>query len=138
MGLADRDYMKSPWWRRRQAAWEGGAPIGATTPSSAAQGMAGVNLLRPRTPRARARLRRRLPAYLLALVVGLGGLGVAYAAGAQLGPFAPPPVLTWAERDFASKAEFDAWLRERGLSYRVWAERHPAAAARLEARDAAR
>jgi hypothetical protein len=46
-------------------------------------------------------------------------------------PLEPPSghstALYWADRLFASKAEFAVWLENRGVSYRQWVARHPGA-----------
>ena len=38
-----------------------------------------------------------------------------------------PTALAWGDRVFSSQAQLEAWLRERGISYSVWASRHRAA-----------
>jgi hypothetical protein len=38
-----------------------------------------------------------------------------------------PTALAWGGRVFSSQAKLEAWLRERGVSYSVWAKRHRAA-----------
>jgi hypothetical protein len=35
-----------------------------------------------------------------------------------------PTALAWGGRVFSSQAKLEAWLRERGVSYSVWAKRH--------------
>ncbi len=44
-------------------------------------------------------------------------------------PAAPgqPGALVWGNGVFANALELDAWLRIRGVSYKTWARRHPAA-----------
>lgn len=39
----------------------------------------------------------------------------------------------WADRLFTSREGLAEWLNSRGASYRLWAERHPRAAARQRA-----
>ena len=118
MGLADRDYSKADRWQREQrerlAAWQSREFRG---------------------PWRNASRRRRLAGYaIVASVVAVPAAGIGYAAGANVGPFAPKPVLVWSGVEFNSKSEFQTWLRGRGLSYGQWAARHPAAAAKLERR----
>lgn len=50
------------------------------------------------------------------------------------GPTTRHPV-EWDGRSFSVSADLAAWLRARGATYETWAERHPTAAARLEALD---
>jgi hypothetical protein len=38
-----------------------------------------------------------------------------------------PTAVAWGGRVFSSQAKLEAWLRERGVSYSVWAKRHRAA-----------
>jgi hypothetical protein len=38
----------------------------------------------------------------------------------------------WGGREFRTKADLQVWLGERGLGYREWAARYPAAAKRFE------
>jgi hypothetical protein len=38
-----------------------------------------------------------------------------------------PTALAWGGRVFSSQAKLEAWLRERGVSYSVWAKRHRSA-----------
>ena len=112
MGLADRDYMKGERWqltqRAKQSEW------------------------RPIYPDARDR--PRTMRYLaIALVAAVPAAGAGYAIGADVSPFAKSAPLVWGGEEFTSKPAFQDWLRERGLSYRRWAERHPAAATQHEA-----
>ena len=57
-------------------------------------------------------------------------LGVVY-LGAQFFNSSPPPSqpqakgIVWAGRTFVDLAEFSSWLRSQGVSYEVWALRHP-------------
>ena len=41
--------------------------------------------------------------------------------------------MLWADRFFTTSESLTEWLNARGRSYRVWAERHPKAAARQRA-----
>jgi hypothetical protein len=115
MGLADRDYMKAKTWQREQrdrlAAWQW------------------RTWRRDRTARGR---RRRLASAVAAAILMLAAGAVGYAAGAEIGPFAPSPVVVWGGKEFSSKAQFEQWLTGRGGSYTKWARKHPTAAARLE------
>lgn len=43
-----------------------------------------------------------------------------------------PPTVRWGGQTFKTKVELERWLRPRGASYTVWAQRHPEAAARLK------
>jgi hypothetical protein len=36
-----------------------------------------------------------------------------------------PDAVVWGNRVFANRADFAHWLTSRGLSYRVWAKKHP-------------
>jgi hypothetical protein len=116
MGLADRDYMKAESWQRDQrqrlAAWQWRTWRGQSA---------------RRTSRALA-----YAVVIPALAVAAGG---GYAYGAKIGPFALDlgPALIWGGQEFESRAQFEAWLAERGVSYGTWAAKHPTAAARLEA-----
>jgi hypothetical protein len=52
-----------------------------------------------------------------------------------------PPVVNgvvWADRVFVDRAAFRRWLAARHLSYAEWERAHPAAAALLHSRPAAR
>ena len=57
-------------------------------------------------------------------------LGVVY-LGAQFFASSPPPSraqakgIVWAGRTFVDLAEFSRWLRSQGVTYEVWALRHP-------------
>ena len=57
-------------------------------------------------------------------------LGVVY-LGAQFFDSSPPPShaqakgIVWAGRTFVDLAEFSRWLRSQGVTYEVWALRHP-------------
>jgi hypothetical protein len=57
-------------------------------------------------------------------------LGVVY-LGAQFFESSPPPSqpqakgIVWAGRTFVDLAEFSRWLRSQGVTYEVWALRHP-------------
>jgi hypothetical protein len=42
-------------------------------------------------------------------------------------PVGKPKAFAWGDRVFSSQAQLEAWLKERGISYSVWARRHPAA-----------
>jgi hypothetical protein len=42
----------------------------------------------------------------------------------------PATAVLWGDQYFESKASLTRWLRARGASYRMWAERHPGAAER--------
>lgn len=52
----------------------------------------------------------------------------------------PPPVLAqpralaWGDRVFTNPGQLEAWLRQRGIAYDVWARRHKSAAAIVEHR----
>jgi hypothetical protein len=48
-------------------------------------------------------------------------------------PVVQTPGVVWAGRVFVDQ-EAAAWLRARGVSYEIWAARHPVAAAQLDAR----
>lgn len=114
VGLADRDYMKAESWQRDQrqrlAAWQ----------------------WRTWARWSKQSPRQRLARYALVALIALApGAAVGYAAGARIGPFAPEPVLVWGGESFTSRAQFEHWLAARGGSYAAWAEKHPAAAARL-------
>jgi hypothetical protein len=107
--------MKSPIWRRRQAAWEAGEPL-----SAAAR-------------RGRAFLRRLgIVVALAAMLCGGYALGVSDKEE-RLNPFASDPLVVWAGESFYSKREFVGWLAEHGFDPQRWLERHPAIAARLDA-----
>jgi hypothetical protein len=59
-------------------------------------------------------------------------------ASSVVGRSPPTPQLSagtvlWADRFFTSSDGLTEWLNARGRSYRVWAERHPKAAARQRA-----
>jgi hypothetical protein len=41
-------------------------------------------------------------------------------------PYSRARGVVWAGRTFVDRAQLARWLRSRGVSYRVWAERHPA------------
>ena len=45
-------------------------------------------------------------------------------------PHLPASAVLWGDRYFESQASLTRWLRSRGASYRIWAARHPEAAAR--------
>jgi hypothetical protein len=45
-------------------------------------------------------------------------------------PKLPAGTVIWADRFFDSSSSLTDWLNSRGRSYRVWAKRHPNAAAR--------
>jgi hypothetical protein len=45
-------------------------------------------------------------------------------------PHLPASAVLWGDRYFESRASLTRWLRARGASYRIWAARHPDAAAR--------
>lgn len=62
------------------------------------------------------------------LALAVVGPGAAAAPGAE----PETTVVIWGGEEHRTRASLEAWLRERGASYEVWAERHPAAAARLE------
>jgi hypothetical protein len=53
-------------------------------------------------------------------------------AALEMGVLYPPPSnkptqgVVWRGNTFVNRAEFARWLRARGISYRVWARRHPA------------
>lgn len=47
---------------------------------------------------------------------------------------APPHSIVWAHRVFTSPADLAAWLKSRGMTYRLWAARYPVDAAILEQR----
>ena len=47
---------------------------------------------------------------------------------------APADGVRWGPKEHRGTATLRAWLEDRGADYRVWAERHPAAAAWLEGR----
>jgi hypothetical protein len=49
----------------------------------------------------------------------------------------PPTGTVWAGRVFVNKAELARWLRSKGASYQVWAERHPPPRAQPEKPQAA-
>src|SRR3954447_13285924 len=73
----------------------------------------------------------------LLVVVCVVWLRVLHTLTTQVEP--PPPVgtpkaLGWGDHAFTTKAQLEAWLRHRGLSYDVWASRHAAAVAVLEHR----
>jgi hypothetical protein len=112
MGVAEREYMKAPAWqdaqRKRLTEWK------------------------PQPWRPPRRRRNRALVIVVAAVLTAAGGGVGYAIGAEVGPFAPPPALVWGGKGFSDKAEFKRWLESRGASYKAWARKHPAAAARLE------
>jgi hypothetical protein len=117
VGLADRDYTKAEPWQREQrerlAEWQW-----RRFPWSA-----GVSR------------RGRFVGYLVAAVLATGpAVAIGYAVGAEIGPFAPEPLLVWGGHEFESKGDFEAWLRAHGGSYEGWAAKHPAAAAKLETR----
>jgi hypothetical protein len=117
MGLVDREYMKAERWQREQrqrlAAWQWRRF--------------------PRTRRANAR--GRVAQYVIVAAIACAlAIAIGYAAGSRVGPFAAEPLLVWSGEEFNSKAEFEPWLRIRGGSYRAWAAKHPAAAAKLERR----
>jgi hypothetical protein len=69
-------------------------------------------------------------------------LGAAYIGGRVIGDSPPsshvhPQAIVWAGRVFTNRQEFAGWLRARGASYRVWAQRHPGVvAAQSHALDA--
>ncbi|HYX88523.1 MAG TPA: hypothetical protein VE753_04070 [Gaiellaceae bacterium] len=69
--------------------------------------------------------------FIAALVVpGLIVLALAYGETRLLDrspPSSPAQAtgIVWAGRTFANRAEFSRWLRARGTSYRIWAQRHP-------------
>ena len=118
MAAVDRDYMKSEGWQREQrgrlAAWQW-RKLGYR--------------------RVRATPRRRLVRYGIVAALALApGAALGYAAGADLGPFAPEPLLVWGGESFTSKADFRSWLSGRGVTYAEWAANHPVAAAKLERR----
>lgn len=118
VGLADRDYMKAESWQRDQR-----------------QRLAEWQWRRFPRPWQNASPRQRLARYTIVVVVALApGAAIGYAAGAQVGPFAPAPLLVWSGESFNNRADFEAWLDVRGGSYAGWAAKHPAAAAKLEGR----
>jgi hypothetical protein len=41
--------------------------------------------------------------------------------------FLPPAAVVWGDLVFSSRPPLAAWLHKRGVSYSVWAERHPRA-----------
>jgi len=45
-------------------------------------------------------------------------------------PHLAKSAVLWGDRYFENKASLTRWLRARGASYRLWAERYPEAAAR--------
>jgi hypothetical protein len=49
------------------------------------------------------------------------------------GPRLSAGTVLWADRFFTTSDGLTDWLNQRGRSYRVWAERHPKAAARQRA-----
>jgi hypothetical protein len=112
VGIWDRDYMKSPSWRRRQAAWE----AGASSHSGAWRGR-GRWILFP----------------LLVVSAVTAGYAIRVMDEQErLNPFRSEPTVTWGGESFYSKREFVGWLAERGIDYRQWSKRHPAVASRLE------
>ena len=69
---------------------------------------------------------------LPAVLAGVLSLGASKLVGD------PPPAqwIIWGGTAFSNPASFAEWLERRGFSYREWADDHPAAAARLEGREA--
>jgi hypothetical protein len=107
VGIWDRDYMKSPIRRRRQAAWEAGASLPGR--------------------------RRWILLPLLVASAATAGYAIRVVDEQErFNPFGSEPVLRWGGDSFHSKREFVGWLAERGIDYRQWATRHPAVASRLE------
>ena len=134
--------MKSPIWRRRQAAWEAVAAGGHGGTHSGAVTTSGVlpvrSAQRQSVRRARRAIRHALTGALIAVALAAG-----YAVGVaddeeQLNPFAPDPVVVWAGESFYSKREFVGWLAERGIDEKHWLEQHPAVAAKLDAEPGSR
>jgi hypothetical protein len=71
------------------------------------------------------------PLRLLALAAALLAIGVGSVGAAT--PRNPDQVaLRWGDTYFSDPSDLAAWLADRGASYGVWAERHPAAAELLE------
>jgi hypothetical protein len=68
-----------------------------------------------------------VPGFTLGLVAGLTNVvGTPRAVSSQ------STDLVWSDRVFTSRADFAAWLSSRGSDYKVWSERHPAAARHFE------
>lgn len=71
----------------------------------------------------------------MAAALVLAALAATSVAAAAESPPADDPrdaTVVWGGIEHRTPAELDAWLRARGSSYVVWAERHPIAARRLE------
>ena len=74
---------------------------------------------------------------VLILVVGFVWLRVVHALTAEVArprPLGTPKALGWGDHAFSNKAQLKIWLKQRGISYEVWASRHAAAVAVLEHR----
>lgn len=79
--------------------------------------------------------RFRYAAFLGTVVVLIAGAGVLWLHVARTlteakpvkvaGP--PPSAIVWGDRVFSTSNQLRAWLDSRGMSYRGWAQRHPAA-----------
>jgi hypothetical protein len=135
VGIWDRDYMRHPLWRKRQAAWEAGGPApGSDVPGVGAAPTRSqpVYPTQRRSRSAGRRLRRALVPVAVAVTLAGGyALGV-YDDQERLNPFAPEPLLAWGGETFHSKREFVGWLAERGIDYGAWARQHPAVAEKLD------
>jgi hypothetical protein len=135
VGIWDRDYMKSPFWRRRQEAWEAGATSGkgGVTITAPSEGRVAPVVIAPPAQRRRKPIRLALVAALIA-----AGLVGGYAVGVtddqeRLNPMAPDPLVVWAGESFYSQREFVGWLAQHGFDHERWLKRHPAIKQRLEA-----
>ncbi len=74
---------------------------------------------------------------ILILVVGFVWLRVVDTLTADVQrprPVGTPKALGWGDHAFSNKAQLQLWLKQRGISYEVWARRHAAAVAVLEHR----
>lgn len=88
-----------------------------------------LQLAQPKPGRSRLPLSVLLP-WAVAGAILLGTAAFAFVPR-EVKTNRPPPgqtgALVWGNGVFANALELEAWLRIRGGSYRIWAQRHPAA-----------
>ncbi len=85
-------------------------------------------------------MRGLLNVVLFAVVVALVGLVWLQVAKTLTKTVPPAPIVgqpkavAWGAHVFPNRAGLEAWLRERGIAYSVWAARHPAGVSLIEHR----
>jgi hypothetical protein len=91
----------------------------------------GPTLPTPHAPRLhRLRLPRVIDLFAVAAVIGVAVVVWGAAIHTLTSPkpvpvHGQPDAVVWGNRVFANRADFAHWLTSRGLSYRVWAKKHP-------------